>query len=152
MEKMDEPQNGVSFVTADDILPLRSRVLRNGMPEQDCRFVTDIMDGSFHLGFYEEGNLVSISSWHRQKKEGYEGEGFQLRGMATEPEYRGKGFGAKVANFGLTFLRGKNVDYVWCNARKVAWPFYSALGFEFISDEFEIEGIGPHKVMYLRIK
>ena len=80
------------------------------------------------------------------------GTSYQLRGMATLPEYRNKGFGNQLVNFAIVYLRGQKVHYLWCNARKKSFSFYLGLGFEFISDEFEIEGIGPHKSMYLKIQ
>jgi hypothetical protein len=49
-------------------------------------------------------------------------------------------------------MRGQKVNYVWCNARKKAVPFYRNLGFEIISDEFEVPVIGPHYVLYLKIQ
>jgi ribosomal protein S18 acetylase RimI-like enzyme len=72
--------------------------------------------------------------------------------MATLESYRGKGLGNKLLNFAIVYLRGQKVNYLWCNARKAAFGFYLALGFEFISAEYEIPGIGPHKKMYLKIQ
>lgn len=72
--------------------------------------------------------------------------------MATSAAHRGTGMGNKLVNFGIVYLRGQKVNYIWCNARKKAFKFYLGLGFEFVSDEFEIAGIGPHKVMYLKIQ
>jgi hypothetical protein len=57
-----------------------------------------------------------------------------------------------VLNFGIVYLRGQKVDYLWCNARKRALPFYINMGFEVISDEFEVAGIGPHYVLYVKIR
>ena len=36
---------------------------------------------------------------------------------------------------------------LWCNARLPAVGFYRRGGFEVVSDEFDVPGIGPHVVM-----
>ena len=77
--------------------------------------------------------------------------GFRLRGMATDPAYAGQGFGAELINFALNELRSVHASYIWCNARKPAVGFYSRLGFEVISEEFDIPGVGPHYDMFSQI-
>jgi ribosomal protein S18 acetylase RimI-like enzyme len=81
----------------------------------------------------------------------YEGKAYQLRGMATTEKYRGQGIGNQLVNFAIVYLRGQKANYVWCNARKAAVRFYKNLGFEIISNEFEVPSIGPHYVMYVKI-
>jgi predicted GNAT family N-acyltransferase len=49
-------------------------------------------------------------------------------------------------------MRGQKVNYAWCNARQVAVNFYANVGFEVVSKEFDIPGIGPHYAMYLKIQ
>jgi ribosomal protein S18 acetylase RimI-like enzyme len=71
--------------------------------------------------------------------------------MATATKYQGKGFGNRLLNFAIVYLKGQKVNYLWCNAREKAFKFYQSLGFEFISDSFEIPEIGAHRVMYLKI-
>jgi ribosomal protein S18 acetylase RimI-like enzyme len=72
--------------------------------------------------------------------------------MATAHSFQGKGIGNKLVNFAIVYLRGQHINYVWCNARQKAFKFYTSLGFEFISDFFDIPNIGPHKQMYLKIR
>jgi hypothetical protein len=48
-------------------------------------------------------------------------------------------------------LRAYEIDYLWFNARRVAYDFYASLGALFISGEFEMPGIGPHRRMVYRI-
>jgi predicted GNAT family N-acyltransferase len=72
--------------------------------------------------------------------------------MATTEKYRGKGLGNRLVNFAITYLRGQKVNYIWCNARKKALQFYLGVGFEVVSPEFEVPGIGPHYVMYVKIQ
>jgi GNAT superfamily N-acetyltransferase len=143
----------IKFITADDVLPIRNEVLREGrLTPDECRFENDDAEGSFHLGYYVGDELACIASFHLKGHEGFPGKAYQLRGMATTEKYRGKGYGNLLVNFAITYMRGQKVNYVWCNARKKAAAFYLSLGFEIISAEFEVPGIGPHYVMYVKIQ
>jgi predicted GNAT family N-acyltransferase len=142
----------IKFITVEELLPIRNEVLREGkLTLDECIFPTDKIDGAFHLGYYQNDELACIVSFHPQNYEGFEGKAYQLRGMATTEKYRGKGLGTLLVNFALVYLRGQKANYVWCNARKKAVAFYHNAGFEIISPEFEVLGIGPHYVMYVKI-
>jgi predicted GNAT family N-acyltransferase len=143
----------IKFISHNDVLSLRNIVLRNGLlTDDECRFPSDKLEGAFHLGFYKDDELACIASFHPQTYEGYEGKAYQLRGMATTEKYRGQGLGNQLVNFAIVYLRGQKANYVWCNARKAAARFYLNSGFEIISPEFEVQGIGPHYVMYVKIQ
>ena len=143
----------VKFITVDDLLPIRNEVLREGrLTLDECRFPTDKIEGAFHLGFYQNNELACVASFHPQNYGDFAGRAYQLRGMATTEQYRGKGLGNQLVNFALVYLRGQKANYVWCNARKKAVQFYHNAGFEIISPEFEVPGIGPHYVMYVKIR
>ena len=143
----------IKFISAEDTLPIRNEILRNGKLSLDeCRFTGDVDEGSFNLGLFVEGKLVSIVSFHKRNHVDYYGKGYQLLGMATLNEHRGKGYGNKLINFAVVFLKRQKVEYVWCNARKITYHFYFRLNFKFISDEHEIPGVGPHRNMFLKIQ
>ena len=143
----------IKFITADDVLPLRNEVLREGrLTLAECRFPNDEAEGAFHLGYYIDDELVCIASFHPQTYKEYKGIAYQLRGMATAEAWRGRGLGNRLVNFAITYLRGQKVNYIWCNARKKALQFYLGVGFEVISPEFDVPGIGPHYVMYVKIQ
>ena len=143
----------IKFISTEDTLPIRNTMLREGKLTLDqCRFVGDDGEGAFHLGFYDEDVLICIATFHPQSKEPFQGNGYQLRGMATLTDFQGRGAGNKLLNFAIIYLRGQKVNYLWCNARKVALKFYQSIGFEVVSDEFELPGIGPHREMYLKIQ
>lgn len=142
----------IKFLDVDDLLPIRKDILRPGaLTINECRFTTDKAPGAFHLGLYLQGQLVSIASFHPQNYGKYAGEGFQLRGMATVEKYRRRGLANQLLNFAIVYLRGQKANYLWCNARKSALQFYLNMGFEMISSEFEVQGIGPHYVLYVKI-
>jgi GNAT superfamily N-acetyltransferase len=143
----------IRFIQADDVLAIRNEVLREGRLRLDeCRFLNDDAEAAFHLGYFDNDRLVCIASFHLQDYKDYPGKAYQLRGMATLQSYRGKGFGNQLVNFAIVYMRGQKVNYIWCNARKKAVAFYKNLGFEIISDEFEVAEIGPHYVLYLKIQ
>lgn len=143
----------IKFISTEETLAIRNEVLRNGeLREEECRFVGDDDEGSFHLGLFVHCKLVVIVTFHKRNHPDFVGKGYQLRGMAALKEYRGEGYGLKLINFATVYLRRQKADYIWCNARKVAYSFYTHSGFEFISEEYEIADIGPHKTMYLKIQ
>jgi len=141
----------IKFITTDQTLDLRSSGLRGGLERGLCGFDGDDDEGSFHVGYFQHEVLVSIATFHKQAREGFTGPGYQLRGMVTDRDFQGMGIGNQLLNFSIVYLRGQKVNYIWCNARKIAYKFYQGIGFEFISEEFELPKIGPHRVMYLRI-
>lgn len=143
----------IKFITAHDVLNIRNIVLREGRLQPDeCRFPTDQIEGAFHLGYYVDDVLVCVTSFHPQNYPDFPGKAYQLRGMATLEVYRSKSIGNQLVNFAIVYLRGQKANYIWCNARKKAVKFYDSIGFEIISPEFDVPGIGPHYAMYLKIQ
>lgn len=142
----------IKFISSEDTLAIRSPVLREGADPQLCIFDGDEDEFSFHLGYFIEDELVCVASFHQRERDGFSGLAYQLRGMATVFAHQGKGIGNQLVNFSIVYLRGQKANYIWCNARKAAFAFYSGLGFEFISEEFDIPKIGPHRSMYLKIQ
>jgi GNAT superfamily N-acetyltransferase len=143
----------IRFIPVEDTLVMRNEILREGkLTLDECRFPTDKIEGAFHLGYFEDKQLLCIVSFHPQLYGEYNGVGYQLRGMATLEKYRGKGIGNQLVNFAIVYLRVLNVNYLWCNARVKAVRFYLNIGFEVISDQFEIPVTGPHHVLYLKIQ
>ena len=52
---------------------------------------------------------------------------------------------------GIDHLRTLKADLVWCNARESAKAFYGKEGFLPEGAQFDIEGIGVHQLMLLRL-
>lgn len=142
----------VKFILPEEVLPLRSLVLRNGKPLTECEFEGDRNYDTFHLGYVENDEIRSIASLMRNDYFPEEGEGYQLRGMATHPGFGGRGYGAALINFAVEYLKEYQTDYLWCNARSSAATFYKKLGFINESPEFDIPGIGFHYEMRLKLK
>jgi GNAT superfamily N-acetyltransferase len=77
---------------------------------------------------------------------GPEGEpgAWRVRGMATEPEARGRGAGTAVLNALLEHARANGARRVWANVRVGARTLYARAGFEVTSEVFEPPDTGPH--------
>ena|SRR6185437_7137377 len=143
----------IRFIPVEDLLAIRNDVLREGkLTLDECRFPSDELTGVFHLGYFAGEELACIASFHQQGFGEFFGKGYQLRGMATIEKYRAQGLGYQLLNFAIVYLRKQKADYIWCNARKRAITFYLKLGFEIISDEFQVPDIGPHYVMYVKLR
>lgn len=139
-------------ISGEETLPLRSVVLRNGKPLEECVFPTDDSAGIFHLGYFLDGQLICIGTFFPEDYPDNGPGGFRLRGMASDPAFAGRGYGAALINFAINELTSMQAAYIWCNARSSAKGFYARLGFEIISEEFDIPGIGPHFDMRYQIK
>ena len=142
----------VKFVPLELTLSLRSKILRNGLPIDDCIFPTDHTEGVFHLAYYVgETEVATVATFYPQHLEGRSGMGYQLRGMATDTPFFGKGYGAKLIKYAVDYIKTAKAKYIWCNARTSAVDFYKKQGFKVVSEEFEIAGVGPHYIMILNL-
>ena len=77
-----------------EILPLRHRILRLGLPESASWYPQDQTAETFHLAASVDGELVGCitvfpESWEAEP-------GWRLRGMATAEAWRGKGVGTAM--------------------------------------------------------
>lgn len=140
----------IRFIRPEQTLPLRSLVLRNGLPEEQCLFEHDLLATTFHLGYFDDNNqLVCILTCMKEDHGKLPKPAYRLRGMATHPDHRRKGYAAELLNAAIDHLKKQlDIDYLWFNARTVAFPFYESQAFEYMSDEFDIPGIGPHREMF----
>ncbi|MDQ7947346.1 MAG: GNAT family N-acetyltransferase [Pedobacter sp.] len=141
----------VKFIPYELTLGLRSKILRNNLPLEDCVFPTDQVEGAFHLAFYAGDEIATIASFFPKNYEGRKNLGYQLRGMATDTCFNGKGYGTEIVKFAIDYIKNTQAQYLWCNARTSAVAFYHKLGFDKVSDEFEIAGVGPHYEMILEL-
>lgn len=73
---------------------------------------------------------------------------WRLRGMATDPGWRGRGVGSAVLEAGIDHVRSVGGSVLWCNARTSARGFYERAGFGAIGAEWEFEGSGRHVRMW----
>lgn len=142
----------IKNISAQETYNIRLIVLRNNI-DLPHKFKEDEHESTFHLGSFYNNKLVGIASFIQNKTEAIEGEGeqYQLRGMATLPEVRGMGAGRLLLEEAKNILKIKNIDVLWCNARKEAVGFYNSLDFVITGEEFEVLKVGPHFKMYTRV-
>jgi len=77
---------------------------------------------------------------------------WQLRGMATDSELRGRGVGrALLLVAEKTIIERSDVRLLWCNARLDAVVFYEKQGWRSVSEVFEVSTAGPHRKMTKRL-
>ena len=139
----------IRFIKAEATYPLRLMVLRPGGIVEDTHFPNDRLEGAFHLAAQIHQQLISVASFYPEKNSALLGwKQYRLRGMATHPDFAGKGAGSLLIRFALDHLKAQHADLVWCNARLLAVPFYKNMGFETIGEQFDSEGIGPHYLMH----
>jgi arsenate reductase len=78
---------------------------------------------------------------------------WRLRAMAVKSELQGLGLGRNLLRDGADAVKeaDHNATMLWCNAREPAVPFYRSCGWEVVSEQFDIEGVGPHYAMTLEL-
>ncbi len=103
--------------------------------------------GAFAAGVFEAQRLVAVGLIGR---EGEPGE-WRIRGMATDPAFRGRGAGGAILAALLDHARAEGAAAVWANVRTPARTLYERAGFHVSSEEFELPHIGPHVVMRRRL-
>ena len=78
-------------------------------------------------------------------------DSWRLRGMATAPEWRGKGAGSAVLTAVVAHVAEAGGGLLWCNARLGAVGFYERAGMVTRGDQWEEPFIGPHVAMYMMV-
>jgi GNAT superfamily N-acetyltransferase len=138
----------VVTIPAEEVRPLRGRLLRPGQSAEELVYPGDALPGALHLGAWVDGELAGIASVSPEPVPGSsDGDAWRVRGMATVPEVRGRGVGAALLEACLEHARAQGGRVAWCNARTPAVGFYERFGFHVEGEEFELPGIGPHFLM-----
>jgi GNAT superfamily N-acetyltransferase len=130
--------------TLDEIYQLRFAVLRPGQAPRRVHFPGDDAETTRHYGAFVDGMnvgcLTLIASLFEEKA------AWQLRGMATHRDYQRQGFGSRLLAT-LEIGLAPRPAVLWCNARIEAVGFYQRQGWQIVSGQFEIAGVGPHVKM-----
>ena len=126
-----------------DTHDLRRRVLRVGTVTTSVVFDGD--DTAVHLGLVDDG-VVAVSSWFKRRHPDRPAlTGFQLRGMAVEPERAGSGLGSRLLAGGVERMSALGAELVWARARDTALTFYTFRGFEVFGEGYVDLSTGlPH--------
>ena len=147
---MERPE--IRRATLDEILPLRSEVLRGGGALERALLPGDREGRGDHWGAWIDGRLVACTSLY--EVEGADGSvTTQLRGMATAPDLRNAGIGGALLEAAIAAWEANpnRIEPLWCNARIRAVPFYGRHRFAEIGEPFDVPGVGAHlKMLYVR--
>lgn len=150
---MEQTPFKILQVLVGAILGLRYDVLRPGRPQQEANFNGDNEPTTFHFAAItpdENGSVISCVSYMLAycKEHNPTQPAYQLRGMATNPDFRGQHIGAKlIAEAEKQIVEKTGIKTFWCKARKESMGFYQKQGWIIISDEFDIPTVGPHVIM-----
>ena len=137
------------MVPPDETLDLRQRVLRPHQTPEQIRAQGDGLPG---IAVYEDGNVVATASVREEPMPGDPREGdWRLRGMASEPEQRGRGYGAVALRAALDYAKERGGRRVWCNARTGAIGFYEHHGFTVVGEEYDLPDAGPHYLAFVAL-
>ncbi len=143
----------LSLTDVKDILPLRHLVLRTGKPFETSIFLGDDDSDTFHFSAKIDNEVVGCVSFMKAHHQHFNFEpSYQLRGMAVSHHCRGMKVGAKLLRFAEATLIQEGLNFIWCNVREKAVPFYQKQSYTCHGDFFEIPEIGSHVVMYKFLK
>ena len=143
-------KSSIKKISAEATYEIRKEVLRKGI-DLPFTFKEDSFDTTLHLGAFVDEKLVGIVSLIASANPEFATEQYQLRGMATTVEVRGRGFGALLVAKACELLRAQGITVLWCNARKEATTFYKKLGFKVTGNEFTVQKVGPHYKMFIEL-
>jgi GNAT superfamily N-acetyltransferase len=142
----------IKKITAVETFSVRHPVLRAGKPIETCNFDGDNLITTTHFGFFDNEILVGVITLKEEKNSVFDHlTQYRIRGMAVLENYRKTGIGAKLVQHTENFVRQKNGGLIWFNARIVALSFYENLGFQIIGDDFDIDDIGKHFLMFKKL-
>jgi GNAT superfamily N-acetyltransferase len=135
----------------DDVIVLRQAVLRPHMSTEDARYGVDRCPGTAHFCAEDEGGrVVSVASllseaptWRTDMPRSW-----HLRGMATDPDWRGRGAGSAVLAAIFAYVAASGGGLLWCNARLGAVNFYKRAGMATTGELWQEPVIGPHIAMF----
>lgn len=130
-------------VPVSDVLDLRWRILRAGLPKSAAHFEGDDEPTARHFAAIRNGRVVGcLTMLQRSWKAA---PAWQLRGMAVDPICQKAGVGRRLLDAIEQVVRTEPFSLqIWCNARAPARRFYEKAGWIVESDEFDIPTAGPH--------
>lgn len=135
----------------EELIDLRHEVLRHGLPRASAIFDGDEQPTTRHYGAFAGKAAVGCATLMLNR---WEGEpAWQVRGMATDARFRGRGLGAALLRMAEAEVDADvpPVRLLWCNARVPAARFYQKLGWVVRSEPFDIPTAGPHVRMTRRL-
>lgn len=142
----------IKVIPSGETRHLRKINLRPAQNEDELFYPGDDDEETVHFGLFCGNELCGIASLYKECMPGETNDfSWRLRGMATNENIRGKGFGTKLMNRCIEHIKSKNGKKFWCNARTTAEKFYEKFGMKRYGEVFFPEGLGEHIVMKMEI-
>lgn len=152
----------VQELSCEEILPLRTRILRpNFPPDTLAHFPEDELPQTTHFALLTpRRQILAVATFfprpfpqhteHQPAAHELARDAIQLRGMAVDTAYQKQGLGRRLLDAALPQLALKFPLHtiLWCRARQSAAGFYSQLGFHPVGSPFDVPDVGPHILMY----
>lgn len=137
------PAPTVHRVPVEQILDLRHRVLRAGLPPSSAQWDGDHDPDTTHFAALVGQQIIGCATLLHRPWQG--APAWQLRGMAVEEARRGQGVGRLLlaAVEQAAASSGPNQP-LWCNARVTAVDFYRKYGWQTVGEVFLIDHAGAH--------
>jgi len=138
----------------NQIKTIRHQVLWSHLASsKECVISPDELESTFHMGAIENDIVVGTSTFLVEINEKFDTKfQYRLRAMATSPSVKGKQVGRQIIETSIEKLKSMGVELLWCDARLEATGFYEKLGLKMKGEIYNVPNIGPHKLMYLKIK
>ncbi len=142
----------VQAVAAEATYALRQRVLRPRLSLAEMAMPGDEDPATVYLAIQDDGQVVCTLRLQPVPCPWTEGAdaAWQLRGMATAPDYRGRGLGSELVTAAVDRVAEHGGNLLWCKARVPAQKFYNKAGFVAVTTPWEEPGHGPHIGMLRR--
>ncbi len=137
-----------------DVIALRQSVLRPHQTLDEVSLPGDNRPDAAHFCALDaNGQVITVASVWREAPSWPSGDAdsWRLRGMATAPEWRGKGAGTAVLAAVIAHAAAAGGGLLWCNARLGAVAFYERAGLVTRGEQWEEPVIGPHIAMFTMV-
>ncbi|HSP86989.1 MAG TPA: GNAT family N-acetyltransferase [Ignavibacteriaceae bacterium] len=122
---------------------LRWRILRKPWNQPKGSENDELEKKSIHAMVCKEDRIpIGVGRLHFNSN-----EEAQIRSMAVEEEYRGKGIGSMILFYLEDKAREKNAKSIILSARKTALKFYENNGYKIVEEGHTLFGVIPHYKM-----
>lgn len=153
----DDASVRVRLARPDEVVDLRHRVLRLGLPREAAVFSGDDAPDTLHAVAEVNGVVACCATFVPETTPVIQSNpdlaqprpAWRLRGMATDEAHRGRGLGSQLLAFLEPLTQNRRpTGILWCNARIGAVRFYLREGWRIVSTEpYEIPTAGLHHTM-----
>ena len=125
---LQEPQTPEDF---EKYFELRWRILRKPWGEPRGSEQDEQENNSYHIMAIEDGEVVGVARLQFPEQ-----TSAQLRYMAVDTEYQGKGIGRAIVEHMELCAKNNSAKELFFNARDNALGFYEKLGYRFIAKTY----------------